>query len=132
VEVRVNDLPVRSELRRGGTETAAAQLHQGVPDVCVLPTVVSPDTRSIRGNPVPPKDMIAPQRRKIRSSSDGERHLAKGTWVEVDSGEPALTEFQQLELEDAAPADQPEQLLDLLGEPPRRRDCCGQRGATAL
>src|SRR5215212_10781330 len=104
-KVSVDDMPVRSEHRRGGAEAAAAQLCQGVCDVSVLPTVTNADTRPVRGDTaLVPKDVIAPQSRKICPGPNRERHPAEGARVEVDSTEPTLPEFEQFELEDAAPA----------------------------
>jgi hypothetical protein len=115
-KVSVDDPPVRSEHRRSRAEAAAAQLRNGVPDISVLPAVAHPDARSIRGNAAPPKDMIAPQRRKVRPGPDGECHPAEGTRIEVDSTEPILAEFEQFKLEDAAPVDKPKQHFDLVDE----------------
>lgn len=114
-EMRMDDPPVRAESRYSGAQMPAAQQRQGVPDVCVGPAVVNPHARYLRGDTVPPENVIAPQCRKIRPSPDGERHPAEGTWVEVDGGEPLLAEIEQFELEYATPADQVQQLLDLIG-----------------
>jgi len=38
----------------------------------------------------------------------GERHPPERTSIEVDGAKPVFAELEQLELEDAAPSDQPE------------------------
>jgi hypothetical protein len=103
--VGVHDPHVRSKYRRSGAEAGAAQMHQGVPNVCVLPAVANSDTRSARGGVASPKDVIARECRKICPGPDGECYPTEVSWVEVDCVELVLAALEQFQLEDAVPTD---------------------------
>lgn len=91
----MDDAPVRSQHRRSGAETAAAEVRQSGAEIPLRPAVADPETRGHSRDAGAPQDVIAPKGRKVRPGPDGEREPAERARVEIDGAEPI---FAQLEL----------------------------------
>ena len=93
-----------------------------MPDVGVFPPVPHSRPRRARRDGGPPQQAVAPDRRQVCSGCDRKAHPAEGARVEVDCPVTSGAEVEELELEDAFPADPAEQVGDALGQLVGRMD----------
>ena len=122
-EPRVRDPAVRKDCGNRRPEATVAQLPREMAELAFFPAVPPGWLRDHgEGVAVAAEQPVTPDGSEVRAGVIVERDRRKDSRVEIDHREPPPRQLEQLELEDALPADRGEQLAHLVGQARRWAD----------
>src|SRR3954452_4498819 len=119
--MRPDDVAGAADDRARRAPLATRQGAQKVEQLAVLPAIAQAAC-GLRVDQISLNQVAAPDRRQVASGAYSQRERPVEPGVEIDDRRSASGAVQQLDLEDAAPPEAGDELLDRLAQPRHRRE----------